>query len=95
MNARIRTAVVLVVAVVVCAYQWMDITALGLQSPLWPLGALLLLAVVLADNARRLRAAGLKLGLGHGRQLPTAGWNLATTVSVLFVVATLLRGLLA
>ena len=95
MGPKIRFALCLVVATVVCAYQWMGVSAFALQSPWWPLAALVAVAAMLAFNTQIMRAAGVAVGWGRGRQLPTFGLNLATAVTVLFVLATVLRGLLA
>jgi hypothetical protein len=93
MGPRTRTAMALIAAVVICSYQWMGIGAASFQSMLWPLGTLLLIGIVMAVNASEMRAAGIPIGWSHGRKLPVAGLNFATVVTLLIVIATLVRHL--
>ncbi len=93
MGPRTRTSLAFLFAVVVCAYHWMKVGGGFFDSLWWPLGGLAVVVVALAVNASGMRAAGVPIGVGHGRRLPIAGLNFSFVCTLLFVTVTIARGL--
>lgn len=94
MSPRIRTAIALIIAVVICSYQLMGVGGAMFAAAWWPWVALLIVAAALAMNAVVLKQSGNAIGFSAGQQLPTAGLNVSTAVTLLAIVATLIRRLL-
>lgn len=91
MSPRIRTAIALVIAVVICSYQLLDVGGGRFAAAWWPWLALLIVAATLAMNARALQRAGIAIGFGGERQLPTAGLNFSAAVTLLTIIGTLIH----
>ena len=94
MSPRIRTAIALIIAVVICSYQLLDVGGGRFAAAWWPWLALLIVVAALAMNALALQRAGGVIGFGSGQQLPTAGLNFSTAVTLLAIAATVIRGFL-
>jgi len=94
MGPRTRTSLAFLFAVVVCAYQLMGVGGDRFASLWWPVGAVLVVAIALALNAREMRAAGVPIGFIDGRRLPTAGLNVSFVCTVLVLAVTLYKALL-
>lgn len=72
MSPRIRTAIALIIAVVICSYQLLGIGDGRFAAAWWPWLALLIVAAALAMNALALQRAGVAIGFGSGQRAATA-----------------------